>query len=66
MMLPPEMAATKERLTYSVPEVAELLGISRASAYTHVRTGDIPSITIGSRIVVPRRALNELLHGKAG
>ncbi len=61
-----ETTPTKERLTYSVPEVAELLGISRASAYTHVRTGDIPSITIGSRIVVPRRALDELLHGKAG
>lgn len=54
-----------ERLTYSVTEVAQLLGISRASAYTHVRTGEIPSITIGSRIVVPRRALDELVHGKA-
>lgn len=50
-----------ERITYSVTEVAELLGISRGSAYTHVRTGAIPSITIGGRIVVPRRALDALL-----
>ena len=51
-----------ERMTYSVSEVAHLLGISRASAYTHVRTGEIPSITIGSRIVVPRRALEAMLE----
>lgn len=50
-----------ERLTYTVTEVAELLGISRGSAYTHVRTGEIPSITIGGRIVVPRRAIETLL-----
>lgn len=50
-----------DRLTYNVTEVAHLLGISRGSAYTHVRTGEIPSITIGGRIVVPRRALDALL-----
>lgn len=50
-----------ERLTYSVTEVAKLLGISRASAYTHVRTGLIPSVTLGGRIVVPRRALEAML-----
>ena len=50
-----------ERLTYTVTEVAELLGISRGSAYTHVRTGEIPSITIGGRIVIPRRVVDEML-----
>lgn len=50
-----------ERLTYTVTEVAELLGISRGCAYTHVRTGEIPSITIGGRIVVPRRVIDTLL-----
>ena len=50
-----------ERLTYTVTEVAHLLGISRGSAYTHVRTGEIPSITIGGRIMIPRRAIDALL-----
>ena len=50
-----------ERLTYSVTEVAQLLGISRASAYNCVRTGEIPSLTLGGRIVVPRRALAKLV-----
>lgn len=33
------------KLTYSVPEVAKMPGISRASTYTYVRSGEIPSIT---------------------
>lgn len=47
--------------TVSVREAAEILGISRAHAYDCVRTGEIPSINFGRRVVVPVRALNELL-----
>ena len=50
-----------ERLTYSVTEVAELLGISRGSVYNYIRSGEIRSVTLGSRIVVPRRVINELI-----
>ena len=53
--------ASDRRLTYTVAEVAELLGVSRASAYTYVHSGEIPSITLGGRIVIPRRAIDELL-----
>ena len=53
-----------EKLAYSVPEVAEMLGISRASAYTYVRTGVIPSLQLGGRIVIPCRVLDELLDIK--
>ncbi|HKY16334.1 MAG TPA: helix-turn-helix domain-containing protein [Microthrixaceae bacterium] len=49
------------RQTLSVPEAAELLGISRAHAYDCVRSGEIPSITLGRRVVIPRRAIEELL-----
>ena len=49
------------KLTYTVTEVAELLGISRSSAYECVRRGEIPSLTLGRRVVVPRRALEALL-----
>jgi excisionase family DNA binding protein len=41
-----------ERITYTVPEVAELLGISRSTAYECVRRGDIPALALGRRIVV--------------
>lgn len=50
-----------ERLTYSVAEVAQLLGISRGSVYTYIRSGEIRSLTLGSRIVVPRRVIEELI-----
>ena len=41
-------------LMLSVPEVANLLGISRAGAYELVKTDGFPSLTIGSRIIIPR------------
>jgi excisionase family DNA binding protein len=50
-------------LTYSVDEVAKLLGLSRGCAYEGIRTGQIPCIKVGRRILVPRRALESLLSG---
>jgi len=49
------------KLTYTVTEAADLLGISRSSAYECVRRGEIPSLTLGRRVVVPRRARETLL-----
>jgi excisionase family DNA binding protein len=49
------------KLTYSVPEVAGLLGISRTSAYEAVRRGEIPALTFGRRILVTRAAIEDLL-----
>ena len=54
------------RLTYTVTEAAELLGISRSSAYECVRRGEIPSLTLGRRVVVPRRALDAVLDAVSG
>jgi excisionase family DNA binding protein len=41
--------------------VAQLLGISRGHAYVAVRDGDIPSVRIGRRLLVPTHALRALL-----
>lgn len=41
-------------LMLSVPEVAAVLGISRAGAYELARSLGFPALTIGSRIVVPK------------
>jgi excisionase family DNA binding protein len=54
-------ASGDQRLTISVEEAGQLLGISRGLAYALVSRGDIPSIRLGRRIVVPRRALDQLL-----
>ncbi len=41
-------------LMLSVPEVAAVLGISRAGAYELVRSNGFPALKVGSRIVVPK------------
>lgn len=41
-------------LTLTAPEVGEVLGISRASAYELVRSKGFPSMRIGTRILVPK------------
>lgn len=41
-------------LMLSVPEVGEVLGISRAGAYELVRSKGFPKVKIGNRIVIPK------------
>jgi excisionase family DNA binding protein len=54
----------QERSTYDVPEAARILGIGRSAAYEAVRRGEIPSIRLGKRLVVPRAALERMLEGR--
>lgn len=49
------------RRTYSVPEAAAILGISRAKAYECVRSGELPALRFGRRIVVPASVVDDLL-----
>lgn len=49
------------RVTYTVPEVSALLGISCATTYTLLRTGQIPARRVGSRWIIARRLFNTWL-----
>lgn len=51
-----------EQPTTRVEEAARALGISRSAAYEGVRRGEIPSIRIGHRIVIPTAALRRMLE----
>jgi excisionase family DNA binding protein len=55
------VAAVENRLVFTVEEAARLLGISRSFAYEAVQRGEIPSMRIGRRILVPKVALERLL-----
>ena len=55
------ITATTDRVTYSVEEVARVLGIGRNTAYEAVRTGKIPALRIGRRYLIPVDALQRLL-----
>ncbi len=52
---------TTESLVYDVPTAGKLLNLSRATAYSLCAQGIIPTIRLGKRVVVPRKALEDLL-----
>ena len=51
-----------ERQTYTVEEAAQILGISRSTAYECARTGQLPVIRFGRRIVVAAAAIRALIE----
>jgi excisionase family DNA binding protein len=55
------------RRTYTIEEVAALLGLSRNSAYMAARADrlPVPVIKIGKRMMVSRAALDRFLDGDA-
>lgn len=56
------LSSPPQRLTYTVEEAGQVLGISRGLAYEMVREGTLPSLRLGERrIVVPKAALESLL-----
>ena len=44
-------------LVLTVFQTSKLLGLSRGATYEAVRTGQIPSVRIGRRILIPRQLL---------
>ncbi len=51
-----------EKKVLTIMEAAEELGISKGSAYEAARTGAIPTIRIGKRLIVPRVAFDKMLE----
>jgi hypothetical protein len=51
------------RDAFTVEETGKILRISRASAFAAATKGEIPTIRIGKRLIVPRRALERMLEG---
>lgn len=52
----------EKRLCITVPEAAEMLGISRNFAYELVKQGQLPVIRFGKRLLIPRVALEKKLE----
>lgn len=52
----------RESLVLNVwPDVGKALNLSKPTVYSLVNQGVIPSIRFGRRVVVPKKALDELL-----
>lgn len=55
-----------EKLTCSIPEAAELLGISKSKMYPLARSEGFPTVKVGKRMVVSRRGLERWVAAQSG
>ena len=55
-----------DQLVFTVPETAKLLRISLAHTYALVSSGELPSLHLGRRILIPRCALESLIGQSSG
>jgi len=51
------------KIVYTVDEVSAILGICKPTLYQAIERGEIPSLHIGKRILIPVVALNKMLEG---
>ena len=51
-----------DKKAVSVVEAARILGIGKNLAYDGVARGEIPSVRVGGRILVPLSALDKMLE----
>lgn len=52
---------SRQSRTVSVVEAAAMLGIAPNSYYRAARSGEVPSLRVGGRVLVPREPLMRLL-----
>lgn len=60
-----ETTIKHEKLTYSVPEAAAVLGVSTANMYQIIRIKGFPVITIGKRRLVSIKGLERWVEEQA-
>lgn len=51
-----------EKIVYTIPEVAQLLGISRSYAYELVKRNEIPILKLGKRRMIPKQYLEQWIQ----
>jgi excisionase family DNA binding protein len=54
-------AKAQERLLLRPREVADMIGVSRTTAYDLIAAGTIPSVRLGNHLRVPAAALEKLI-----
>jgi excisionase family DNA binding protein len=54
----------RQRDALTVEEAGRILGIGRWASYAAAKSGELPTIRIGKRLIVPRVGLERLLAGE--
>ena len=57
---------SNEKLVFGVAETGKMLGMGLSATYEALRAGQIPSVRIGRRWMIPRQALLEMLECGGG
>lgn len=63
---PPAPGGTVSKLTYSVDEAAQVLGVSRCTLYKLIHRSDFPALKVGNRQLISREGLAEWVRRQAG
>ena len=57
---------TENKMTVSVEEMAEMLGISRSVAYQLIKQSDFPVVRVSERrLIIPVKSLEKWLEDRA-
>jgi len=54
------------REIYTVAEAAAILGIAPTTLYEAVKRREVPSVKVGRRVLIARKALDRFLEGAPG
>lgn len=57
----PQQSSPENKVTLTVSEAAELIGISKPSMYEVVRAGKVRSVKVGKKILISRQSLLDWL-----
>ena len=57
----PQQSSPENKVTLTVSEAAELIGISKPSMYEVVRAGKVRSVKVGKKILISRQSLMDWL-----
>ncbi len=58
------MAENKGRLAYTIPDACEQLGVGRSMLYELIGAGEVRTIKVGTRTLVPESELSAFIQRK--
>ena len=63
--IPQKSSPVNAKVTLTVPEAAELIGICKPTMYEMVRAGKVRSVKVGKKILISRQSLMDLFQEQA-
>ena len=57
--------ASRNKQFYSVEEIRQIMGISRATAYTLAKSKNFPAVRVGARILIPTEQFHQWIEASA-